>query len=144
MAKLYNVSSSHGSLGVDESGAILEVEEYPESEGDLQWYQDNAERFDVEEFKLFWDEKDPDSIDILNLGLHMKDGTFEGPCKNHRRELLFMRMDAGAPMSELTLDFFRWYGKLTSEEMNDDVVSVYPTREKVKELSNEFKVDHYD
>ena len=127
--KFYQVDSSHGHLIVDRNGKILEVHEHGGDEGALEWYWENAERFLVEEAIAFWNE-DPESWDILDLGIQFKDGTKEGPCKTHRRECLRMMMLDGnnKRVTDEHRNFVEWYDKLDKERAENDVLCIYATK----------------
>lgn len=128
---LHTVESSHGTLTLAPNGEILEVYEHPSSKGDLQFYAEKGERFDVEEARLFYNDPKCTDWDILNLGLHMKDGTYEGPCKVNRLDVLEWRLsEIGEEITPMQQSFLDWCKDLTKEELEDDVEFIYPTRER--------------
>lgn len=78
------VHSSNGELKVNsKTGKVIKCDMSTDGEG-----IDQIERFDIEEYKKFWNAEITDDIDILNLGYWTKDGQYEEPADDWRKDLI--------------------------------------------------------
>jgi hypothetical protein len=92
------VSSSHGMLTAQiNDGKVIEVHLYPPEDAEGRTLN-NIDRFDVEEWRRYYpgEKIEPDaSMDILDFGLWNKNGTYEQPEMEWRREMAADRNDPG-------------------------------------------------
>ena len=82
------VESSHGTLVVDRTDGVV-IRELSTYDGDEL---KDIVRFDLEEYKRYWKEEVPKSLDILNLGYWIIGGAYEEPAHDWRKELVAQRM----------------------------------------------------
>lgn len=80
-----NIRTSNGTIEMDpKTGAATKI--IVDDGGDK--YIAKIEKFDIEEYKKFYNVTElPNSIDILDLGYWMKDGTYEEPAFDWREEM---------------------------------------------------------
>lgn len=76
----FEVRSSHGLLEVTIDGKVVKCELYDPQDAEGQSLTD-IDKFNVEEFEIYWNDKIEagQSIDILDLGYWTKDGQYESP-----------------------------------------------------------------
>ena len=83
------VSSSHGTFDIDgSSGRVIRWWANDPHDADAQ-AMENIERFDLHEWKLYWQWKGelPGGFDVLDLGFWTKDGAYEQPEDDWREEM---------------------------------------------------------
>lgn len=80
------VFSSNGELHIDATGKVLEMKPCDVETQD-QW--ERVESFDVAEFLNCWPGPLPAHIDILDIGVHWKDGSYTPAEPDFRAEALF-------------------------------------------------------
>jgi hypothetical protein len=80
------IEGSWGRLHVDtETGDVLRLTGAPK-DAESECYHDIA-RFDLEEWKRFYNQDTCRGADILDVGYWTKDGTYEPAAANHRAEI---------------------------------------------------------
>lgn len=81
---IFIVRSTYGDIYAKrDTGKIVGITYHPGGEGKLE----NIERFDIEEWKSFYNEPIPNEEDIVNIGIFFKDGNYSEPCKLYREEI---------------------------------------------------------
>lgn len=125
-AETFRVMSSHGEFEARvEDGQVLKAELYEPVDADAENLR-NIDRFDVDEWRTHWKEelKPGTSQDILDFGYWNKDGSYERPVDDFRREALFYGVE-GNPVNE------------DEDSEADDAKDVYGTnRRPLKHIDN--------
>ena len=77
---MITIQSSHGTFNATDEGIVLTWTPDDDSPAGVIEAQplDRVVRFDVEEFRQFYNES-PTSVDILDIGYWLDDGTYELP-----------------------------------------------------------------
>lgn len=127
--KEIDVRSSNGTISADPvTGKVLSVSSaFPDN------YITQIERFDLDEYKKYHNtDVLPQSIDILDLGTFMKDGSYEGPEAEWREEMKQPRFEKGGSLSPKKRAFIAF-------------VNEFPTNAKSWYMAtNELPDIHYD
>jgi len=87
---VYKVRSSHGGFKVDWNGNVINLELFMPEEAKETEDLKHIVRFDLDEWRRYHEslKDDPwDSIDILDLGYWLDDGSYEEPEWDWRREM---------------------------------------------------------
>jgi len=125
-AETFKVMSSLGEFVVRvEDGQVLKTEIYPPVDADGENLK-NIDRFDVNEWRSYWKEdiKPGTDLDILDFGCWNKNGSYEPPVAEFRRDCLFYG-EENNPVHE------------SEEDEAQDAKDVYGTnRQSLKHIDN--------
>jgi hypothetical protein len=86
--RIGKVYSSHGEFEICLGSGVVMGLSLDNPEDEKSRHLTDITRFDLREFKKYWELADdddvPKSFDILDLGYYCKDGTYEPPVEEHR------------------------------------------------------------
>lgn len=132
-AETFTVVSSHGELTVNvEQGQVIKASPHTPGDEDGENLL-NIKRFDVDEWRKHWHEelKPNSSLDILDLGYWNRNGTYEPPVEDFRKECLFYGQE-GNPVQE------------AEDEEAQDAKDVYNlNRIPIKNIENRAEYEEY-